>query len=73
MHLIFDIAFNPFVIAECTKDTTLEGLLISLSLDFVEDFTQLMLDRGSCKKTLDPFVGRSEHFSSQHKSKVYSP
>ena len=48
--LLIDIAFNPSVLDECTKEKTLEFMLISLALDFVENFAELRIDRKSYMK-----------------------
>lgn len=39
------------------KQTLLEDMLISLSLDFVEDFTKLQIERKSCRKIKEKFKG----------------
>ena len=55
--LLIDIAFNPYVLDECAKQQELEGMLVSLALDFVEDFTEQKIDRKSCRKAKEEFVG----------------
>ena len=55
--LIIDIAFNPYVLEECERNKILEGMLISLSLKFVEDFTQLKVSRENCVKIQETFKG----------------
>ena len=59
-HLLFDIAFNPYVVQECCKDKELECMLLNLSLDFVSDFAKVEIDRPSCKKLKAPFKGPQE-------------
>ncbi len=56
-HLIFDVAFNPYVLEECMKEKTLEDMLISLSLDFLEDITALRVQRKSCMKVKERVMG----------------
>ena len=56
-HFLIDIAFNPYVLDECAKQQDLEDMLVSLALDFVEDFAELKLDRKSCRKLREEFVG----------------
>ena len=59
--LLIDIAFNPSVLDECTKETTLEFMLVSLALDFVEDYAELSVDRKTCTKLKRPlFKGLEE-------------
>ena len=59
--LLIDIAFNPSVLDECTKDTTLEFMLMSLAFDFVESYAELRVDRKTCTKLKRPlFKGLEE-------------
>ena len=55
--LLIDIAFNPYVLDECAKQQELEDMLVSLALDFVQDFTEQKVDRKSCSKVREVFVG----------------
>lgn len=49
--LVFDVAFNPGVIEECTQSPVMDGMLASLILEYVEDMTDLkVLDRRNFKK-----------------------
>ena len=49
--LVYDVAFNPAVIEECTPDAMLDGILMSLVLQFVEDQTDLrFIDKKSTRK-----------------------
>ncbi len=56
-NLIFDVAFHPYVLDECAKEKSLEDMLISLSLDFVEDTTGLRVKRESCVKLKEAMMG----------------
>ena len=56
-HFLIDVAFNPYVLDECARQQELEDMLVSLALDFVEDFAELKLDRKSCRKLREEFVG----------------
>ena len=46
-HLLYDIAFNPKVIEECSQQSNLQDMLHSLILDFVSDMLNLRVDRQS--------------------------
>ena len=49
--LLYDVAFNPFVVEECTKLVDLEDMLISLCLDYLENETNLKIaNRKDCRK-----------------------
>lgn len=57
-HLVLDIAFSPSVIEECLVAADMSDMLISLCLDFVQDFISVNFDRKSCKKLPNKkFVG----------------
>ena len=43
-ELLFDIAFHPHVVEECTKSTDLRPMLISLSLDFTDEYLSVVTD-----------------------------
>ena len=53
---VYDVAFNPSVIKDCTRRDA-EGQLIQLILDYTTDMTKLKLKRNSCKKVSRKFVG----------------
>ena len=51
-----DIAFNPYVLGECLKNEELKQMLISLSLDFVDDHLKIVTDR-QLRKVSEKFRG----------------
>ncbi len=46
-HLLYDVAFNPSVIEECSQQLILQDMLHSLILDFVSDMLNIRLTRQS--------------------------
>ena len=51
VNLVYDIAFNPQVVEECSSNPVLFDMLTSLSLDFVEDMTKLNMRRDTLSKS----------------------
>jgi len=60
---VYDVAFNPSVIENCTRQDV-EGQLIQLVLDYTTDMTELKLKRNSCKKVTKKFVGAEKEIIS---------
>lgn len=56
-QLLFEVGFNPYVIKECTQNSVLEQMLVSLTLDFTAEFTGLAIDKQTVKKLAVPFKG----------------
>ena len=49
--LVYDVAFNPSVIEECSRGPVMDTMLVALVLDYVEDRTELkVLDKAKFKK-----------------------
>ena len=49
--LVFDAAFNPSVMEECSRDPVLDKLMGALVLDYTEKFANLiLLNKEACKK-----------------------
>ena len=44
-NLLVDIAFDPSVVEECLKDAVMERMLIELSLNFVEEYCDMLLNK----------------------------
>ena len=44
-ELLIDIAYSPFVLEGCLKEPELRGMLVSLSLDFVDEVLSVVTDR----------------------------
>jgi len=61
--LVYDVAFNPSVITDCTRQDV-EDQLIQLILDYTTDMTKLKLKRNSCKKVGKSFVGSEKEMIS---------
>ena len=60
---VYDVAFNPSVIIDCTRQDV-EGQLIQLILDYTTDMIKLKLKRDSCKKVGKNFVGSEKEIIS---------
>ena len=54
---VYDVAFNPAIIEECTRQTDANEQLMHLILDYTIDMTKLSLKRNTCKKLDKKFVG----------------
>lgn len=49
--LVFDAAFNPSVMDECSGDPMLDKLMVALVLEYAEKFADLIvLNKEACKK-----------------------
>ena len=49
--LVFDAAFNPSVMEECSGDPTLDKMMVALLLEYAEKFADLIvLNKEACKK-----------------------
>ena len=57
---IFDLAFNPDVLEECLKDAETEGMLVELSMDYIEKQVGLRLNRNSCVKLKEKCIGTKQ-------------
>lgn len=51
VNFVYDIAFNPQVVEECSSNPVLFDMLTSLSLDFIEDMTKLNVRRDTLSKS----------------------
>ena len=51
VNFVYDIAFNPQVVEECSSNPVLFDMLTFLSLDFVEDMTKLNVHRDTVAKS----------------------
>ena len=49
--LVFDAAFNPSVMDECTRDPMLDNMMVALLLEYVEKMSDLIvLNKETCRK-----------------------
>lgn len=49
--LVFDAAFHPSVIEECSRDPLLDKMMVTLLLEYAEKFADLiLLNKEACKK-----------------------
>ena len=49
--LVFDAAFNPSVMEECSGDPMLDKMMVALLLEYAEKFADLIvLNKEACKK-----------------------
>ena len=50
---MFDAAFHPSVMEECSRDPMLDKMMVSLLLEYAEKFADLIvLNKEACKKVL---------------------
>ena len=61
-ELVIDIAVNPYVLQECLKERELKVMLVSLSLDFIDEFLAITTDR-NVQNVEEEFKGQREDIS----------
>lgn len=54
---VYDVAFNPAIIEECSRQENANQQLAGLILDYTIDMTKLALKRNTCTKLDKKFVG----------------
>ena len=75
---VYDVAFNPAIIEECTRQQDANAQLVQLILDYTIDMTKLTLKRSTCTKLHKKFIGSLQDIISsideRHQSSMhYNP